>query len=66
MTGTLVLEYYIQACVVNNTTVCVCPGNPCSKETDCQIRRVQLGTGIVRFQIVMLPGSAVNQEGMTL
>ena len=63
MTETFVLKYYIQIHAMTNRTICVCPGSACRKETDCQIKHVQLWTGTVRFQVIMLPESAVNQEG---
>lgn len=66
MAGILVLKYYIQTHALTSRTECGCPGSVCSKDTACQIKHVQLRTEIVRFQIGMLPGRAVNHEGMTL
>lgn len=42
MTGNLVLEYYRQTHVVTSGSECLSPGNACSKETESQIKHVQL------------------------
>ena len=42
MTETFVLKYYVQIYAMTNRTVCVCPGSAYHKETDGQIKHVQL------------------------
>lgn len=60
------MKYYAQTRVVTSESERVSPGSACSQETQSQVKRVQLRKEIVRFQIVILRGSAVSQAGVTL